>query len=198
MADRAEDFADLLARARRQDREALAQLVRQYESKIRLVARVLLGPALRPYLDSVDLVQSVHHSLMLGMRDDRFDISSPDQLVALALTMVRRKAARHWRRMRRQQRLDGTGGESENLPQVLLSLHGTEPDPAGAAQLNDTLRHLCNNLDATEKRILELRSQGYNTAEIAAEVGLAHTALRVRMTRLRQRLRASGVLDEWV
>jgi RNA polymerase sigma-70 factor (ECF subfamily) len=68
MSEAPETFADLLARARRQDPAALAELVQRYESRVRMVARVLLGPALRPYLDSLDLVQSVHRSLMLGIQ----------------------------------------------------------------------------------------------------------------------------------
>ena len=49
---------------------------------------MLLGPALRPYLDSLDLVQSVHRSLLLGLRQEKYDISSPDQIIALAVTLV--------------------------------------------------------------------------------------------------------------
>src|SRR5215475_9847353 len=107
-----EDFAALLTRARAGDQEALATLVQQYESKLRVVARVLLGPALRPYLDSLDLVQSVHRSLMLGLREDKFDISTPENLLALALTMVRRKAARQWRHLKRQKRLESASPET--------------------------------------------------------------------------------------
>jgi hypothetical protein len=33
---------------------------------------------------------------------------------------------------------------------------------------------------------------------MAREVGLSPVALRVRLTRLRQRLRAAGVMDEWL
>src|SRR5207302_3303979 len=106
MPDPGGDFASVLARARGGDRAALGQLAREYEPKLRLVARVLLGPALRPYLDSVDLVQSVHRSLLLGLRDQKFDISSPENLLGLALTMVRRKVARHWRHLQRQRRLE--------------------------------------------------------------------------------------------
>src|SRR5437764_901881 len=105
MAEEALEFEALLRRARGGDQVAQELLVRQYEAKVRIVARVLLGPALRPYLDSIDLVQSVHRSLIRGLRDDKFDASSPERLLALAVTMVRRKAARQWRRMRRQQRL---------------------------------------------------------------------------------------------
>src|SRR5262245_46391300 len=117
-----DDFTTLLERGRQGDRGALTELAQRYESKLRLVARVLLGPALRPYLDSVDLVQSVHRSLLVGLRDDKFDIASPENLLALALTMVRRKVARHWRHLRRQQRLDSGSPASGDIPGVLASL----------------------------------------------------------------------------
>jgi RNA polymerase sigma-70 factor (ECF subfamily) len=194
MTEPADDFAALLGRARRGDRAALGELAQRYEPRLRIVARVLLGPALRPYLDSVDLVQSVHRSLMVGLRDDRFDLSTPDNLVALAMTMVRRKVARHWRRLRRQRRLDG----GDDLPSLLTSLSSPQPDPARAAQFADAVRHLCASLDESERRMLELRLQGYSTAEIAAEMGVSDAAVRVRLTRLRQRLRAAGVLDDWL
>jgi RNA polymerase sigma-70 factor (ECF subfamily) len=198
MPDTADEFTALLDRARRKDPEALAQLVRSYESKLRLVARVLLGPALRPYLDSVDLVQSVHRSLLVGLRDDKFALAGPEQLLALALTIVRRKVARQWRHNQRQRRLANETSPGANLPDLLLSLQSTEADPARAAQHNDAVRHLCGSLDEAERRMLELRLQGHSTAEMAAALELNPVALRVRMTRLRQRLRASGVLDDWL
>jgi RNA polymerase sigma-70 factor (ECF subfamily) len=198
MEEQAVEFDALLARARAGDQEALTRLAQQYEPRLRIVARVVLGQALRPYLDSMDLVNSVHRSLLLGLREAKFDISDPEKLLALALTMVRRKAARQWRRMRRQRRLEGGGTGGEDLPDLLAALSCPHPDPAQAAQLNDQLRHLCANLDATEQRVLDLRLQGCGTEEIARAVGISHVALRVRLTRLRQRLRAAGVADEWL
>src|SRR5262245_10668681 len=111
-------FAELLSKGRGGDRAALALLAEEYEPQVRVVARAKLGTALRPYLDSMDLVQSVHRSLMLGLRDQRFEIDSPDGLVALALTIVRRKVARHWRRLRRQQRLDNA--DSPDIAQMVV------------------------------------------------------------------------------
>ena len=102
MPETTDDYTSLLARARQGDAEAMSQLCQLYEKELRIVARVQLGPALRPYLDSIDLVQSVHRSLLLGLRENKFEIATPTQLLALALTMVRRKVARHWRRMQRQ------------------------------------------------------------------------------------------------
>jgi len=198
MSEPAADFAALLGRARQGDRTALGELARRYEPRLRVVARVLLGPALRPYLDSVDLVQSVHRSLLLGLRQQKFDLAGPEQLLALALTLVRRKVARQWRRLRRQQRLDPGPGGGGDLAQLLASLSSPQSDPARAAEFNDQLRQLCSNLDDTERRLLDLRLQGYSTAEIAARLDLNPITLRVRLTRLRQRLQAAGVLDDWL
>src|SRR5262245_31563352 len=120
MAETRDDFAHLMARARSGDESALIRLAQQYEPNVRIVARVLLGPALRPYLDSLDLVQSVHRSMMVGLRDQRFDLSGPENVIALAVAMVRRKAARHWRHLRRQQR---PAAEADGaLPALLVSL----------------------------------------------------------------------------
>src|SRR5688572_12807585 len=102
---RADNFAALLGRARQGDEAALAELAAKYEPEVRIDARVQLGQALRPYLDSMDLVQSVHRSLLVGLRQNKFEFASPENLIGLALTMVRRKVARHWRKLRRQHRL---------------------------------------------------------------------------------------------
>src|SRR5262245_54674242 len=103
MSETSSEFVALLEKARQGDRDCLTELARKYEPEVRIVARVLLGPALRPYVDSLDLVQSVHRSLLLGLRDAKFQIVSPEQLVGLAVTMVRRKVARKWRQNRRQE-----------------------------------------------------------------------------------------------
>src|SRR5262245_13852224 len=120
MAGAQDALAHLLARALAGDESALTRLAQQYEPKVRIVARVLLGPALRPYLDSLDLVQSVHRSMMVGLRDQRFDLSGPDKVIALAVAMVRRKAARQWRHLRRQQ--PPAAGEDGALPELVVSL----------------------------------------------------------------------------
>jgi hypothetical protein len=50
MADAPEDFAVLLDRARGGDQAALTRLVGLYEPKVRLVARLRLGPPARASL----------------------------------------------------------------------------------------------------------------------------------------------------
>lgn len=198
MADTAEEFGPLLARARQGDQEALAQLVRQYEFKVRLVARYLLGPALRPYLDSVDLTQSVHRSLIVGLRQDKFDLPRPENLMALALTMVRRKVARKWRHLQRQKRLDSGESAGGNLSQLLTTLAAPEADPARTVQFTDQVERLCAGLGETDRRLLELRLQGYRPAGIAEQLGLNVNAVNVRLSRLRQKLRGQGSFGDYL
>ncbi len=197
MAQATGEFAALLTRARAGDQPALAEIARKYEPEVRIVAHVLLGPALRPYLDSVDLVQSVHKSLMLGLRNNKYDISSPEHLVALALTLVRRKVARQWRHLQRQQRQD-PGAAASRPTERLTSSTSTGTDPAQTAQLHDAVQYLRRNLDETERRVIELRLEGHSTAEVARALDLDADVLRVRLSRLRQRLRAQGILTEWL
>lgn len=191
------EFADLIARAAGGDADALDALARQYEPKIRLVARVLLGPSLRPYLDSADLTQSVHKSILIGLRDEKFRVDGPEQLVGLALTVLRRKAARHWRHLQRQQRLSGAGGDEARARAVADPI-GPAADPADEAQFRDQVRQLTAHLDEVERRILELRLEGHSSPEIAERTGLSAVNIRVRMTRLRQRLHAAGVTTDWL
>jgi RNA polymerase sigma factor (sigma-70 family) len=189
------EFAELLEKARAGDEEALARVAEQYEPKIRVVARVLLGPALRPYLDSVDVVQSVHRSLLVGLRGGKFELSTPAGLVALAVTMLRRKVARQWRHLRKQQRLSrGDASGPEDGPADRLDARpGEAMDPAAEAAFRDAARKLYAQLTEVEQQMLDLRLQGYDTEEIAGRLGLNPIALRVRFSRLRKRLEENGV-----
>jgi RNA polymerase sigma-70 factor (ECF subfamily) len=198
MPESADDFRVLVARVQLGDEDALLELTQRYEPEVRLAARVLLSRFLRTHLDSVDLVQSVHHTLMLGLRHNKFALTTPQQLLGLAVTMVRRKIARHWRKLQRQQHLDIHAAETCAGQDQRTCPSSTEADPARTAEYNDMLRHLCSQLDERDRRVIELRLQGYSTAEVARQLGLDADVLRVRLSRLRRRLRESNVLTDWL
>jgi RNA polymerase sigma-70 factor (ECF subfamily) len=190
-----QSFADLLHLARAGDQAALEQLARTYEDDVRIAARVHLGPALRPYLDSLDLVQSVHRSLLLGLRNDKFDVTNPASLIALALTMVRRKVSRQWRRHRRQLRLEP--GDADAPIDVLTTLSNRSATPQQASALRDAMARLWRELDAEDRRYLDLLLHGWSSVEAAELMGKTPGALRVRLHRLRKRLEEEGVLADW-
>jgi RNA polymerase sigma-70 factor (ECF subfamily) len=194
-----QEFASLLARARQGDQDALAALVRLYEPEIRRVAHYRLGPALRPYLETLDLVQSVHRSLLPRLRRQEFNLSTPENLIGLAVRMLVRKVSRHSRRVRRQQELLERRLDLGGAGDFQVAFRLPEGDPARVALLRDLLRHVSSQLDdELDRRLLELRLEGHGTASAARELGLDPDSLRVRLHRLRQRLRQAGVFTDWI
>lgn len=179
-----EDFSALIVRVRSGDEAAMAELAGRYEADVRLAARVLLGPLLRPHLDSMDLVQSIHRRLLAGLREHKFDLDHPDQLRNLVLMMVRRKVARHGRRQERRRRLEAEAASSG----ARRGVPSAPDDPARRIQLGDEVNHVLARLDATERLVVELRLLGYSTAEAARALGLDADVLRVRLSRMRRRL----------
>jgi hypothetical protein len=89
-----EEFVGLLARVRQGDADALTQLIRLYEPEVQIAARVRLGAARRACRGQVNGVQSVQRNPTNGLDKDKFDLSSPEKLIALTGTLVQRKIAR--------------------------------------------------------------------------------------------------------
>ncbi|WP_439621920.1 RNA polymerase sigma factor [Gemmata sp.] len=180
-----DDLADLLSRAGKGDSAALTDLLRRYESRVRLAARALLRSPLRQALDSVDLVQSVHRALLPGLRDGRYTFSDEGQLLALAVTVLRHKVQRAAQR-KRPSALDPDADPVDR----------TVPPPSSRAESDDLLAHILGEVDGLDRRALELLAQGYSTVEIAAALECTPAVLRARLSRARSRLRDSGLSDQ--
>jgi RNA polymerase sigma-70 factor (ECF subfamily) len=177
-----QDFAPVLERARQGDADAMARLIEEYEPQVRRVAHRRLGPALRSAFGSADLVQSVHRSLLLCLRRNKFTFNGPQDLVALAVTMVKRKVARKWARMQREQ-------EFLQLQALLIS----RAQPQHSAEVANRLQELLEALDDADRQLLRLYLEGHSTVEAARILGVNPDSLRVRRSRLFRKLRASGL-----
>src|SRR5271165_5358652 len=101
-------FADFLLRIRAGDEQAAVELVRRYESAVRVEVRMRLADSrLRRVLDSMDVCQSVLASFFVRVAAGQYDLERPEQLVRLLVSMTRNKlasAARDQHRQRRDQR----------------------------------------------------------------------------------------------
>jgi RNA polymerase sigma-70 factor (ECF subfamily) len=194
--DADESFAALMARVREGDEQAAAELVQQYEGIIRRRARRLLGPALRVHLDSVDIAQSVNRTLLIGLRRAAFAVSTPEELTRLALTLVRPKVARHWRRRKREaecrQLTGGWAPSGIHAAARAGELHAAT-DPL---QLDETVRQVLERLEGVDRQLVELRLEGHTTAEAARKLGVSPAFLRSRLSRLRKRLWDEGLPPE--
>ena len=198
MEDQERHFSELLHGARNGDEEAISRLVEQYQDDIRIIARAQLGPALRPYMDSLDLVQSVHHSLIVGLRANRYELASVDKLVALAAVVLRRKIARHWRRLRRQQRESGIRPTDSNLPDYVVSLSDEQKGPEELASFRDQIAYVMARLEGVDRELVALRLEGYSTIDSAHHLKIDPDVARVRLSRLRRRMKNARLLSELI
>lgn len=189
---------DFWVRMRDADETALAAIVKEYEVEIRRAATMRLGPLLRPHLDSVDLVQSVYITLLKGLRDDKFHIAGPQELVALSAEIIRRKVAQVWKRLKRRTELNNNlTGSREDDEHVIVNRDG-EPDPMADAEMRDAIERIMQECDPADKKLLQLRLEGHSTAEAARALNADPDVLRVRLSRLRKRLTERGLLAEWL
>ena len=188
-------FLDLLARVRGGDESAAAELVQRYERAVLRSVRSRLGKNMRSAMDSMDVMQSVHRSLLTGLKNERFQLATPQQLIGLAVVMVQRKVARHWRQLKR---CPAIGDRSSDFrpSTVLETLASDESTPSEIATANDLLDQLLLQLDEFDRQLVRLKLDGHSSVESATILRREPAFIRMRWSRLRQILRERGHVDE--
>ena len=178
-------FADFLCRIRAGDARAAEELVKRYESAIRLAVRTrLTDPALKRHFDSVDVCQSVLASFFLRAAAGQYDLNDPSELVALLVRMAQNKLAGQARFHRRQQRdarqaagLEAAAGQAAA---------GPGPDQVAAGR--DLLDALRGRLTPDERAVADRRGAGEGWAEIAAALGGTADGRRMQLKRALDRV----------
>jgi RNA polymerase sigma-70 factor (ECF subfamily) len=175
------DTRDLLGRLRAGDAAAAVELVRRYEPEVKRAIRVrLTDPRLRRVLDTLDVCQSVMGNFFVRVAAGQFDLDSPQQVLALLVTMARNKVLDHARRQqagRRDQRRVGHGDDA---------LAAVADDAAGPSRIvagRELLERVRSLLTEEERDLADQRAQGRDWAAIAADRGGSPEALRKRLAR---------------
>jgi DNA-directed RNA polymerase specialized sigma24 family protein len=190
-----EDFAELLRRVRAGEQDVARDLVARYEPEIRRIVRLrLTDPRLRRVLDSMDVCQSVLANFFVRVSAGEFDLSQPEQLLALLLAMARNKVLEQARRQqtrKRDQRRVEAGGHS-----VLDGLQGACLPPDRVAAGRDLLAEVRRLLTDEERYLADQRGAGREWADLAAEQKTTPDALRKRLSRGLDRVMAQLGLEE--
>jgi RNA polymerase sigma-70 factor (ECF subfamily) len=193
MSDAA-SFPDLIRRLRAGEEAAATELVRRYEPTIRRAVRVRLHDArLRRLFDSLDVCQSVLASFFVRAALGQYELNTPEQLLKLLATMARNKLADHAKQHRAQCR-DYRRAEEEDGPGREVAAPGASPSQQVAAQ--DLLQEAQRRLSAEERRLWELRQQGWEWTEIARELNGTAEALRKQLTRAVDRVARELRIDK--
>jgi RNA polymerase sigma-70 factor (ECF subfamily) len=180
------EFAEFVRRVRCGDSQAAQELVKRYESAIRLAVRTrLTDPVLKRQVDSVDICQSVLASFFVRAAAGQYDLAEPAQLVALLVRMAQNKLAGHARFHRRRRR-DARLVSGENGAVVRVADSGPAPDQIAAAR--DLLAAVRAGLSPEERALADRRGAGQGWTEIAAAMGGTATGRRMQLKRAIDRL----------
>jgi RNA polymerase sigma-70 factor (ECF subfamily) len=179
-------FAEFLRRIRAGDARAAEELVRQYESTIRLAVRVrLTDPALKRRLDSVDVCQSVLASFFVRAAAGQYDLAEPGQLVALLVRMAQNKLAGQARFHRRRRR---DAHQAADLDRVAAAHAAAGPGPDQVVAGRDLLEAVRGRLTPEERALADRRGAGQEWAEIAAALGGTAEGRRKQLKRALDRI----------
>ncbi len=185
------DFAELLAQVRRGDESAANRLVQRYERAVLRSVRSRLGKSMRGALDSMDIMQSVHKSLLVGLRNEKYQFSTPQQLIGLAVTMVQSKIARHWRKIKKMPRnkLEANAAEQDSPVERLAS---QDPTASLVVSADELLQQFLAQLDELDQQLVRLKLAGNSSVDAAKFLNCKPAFIRMRWVRLRRRLRQHG------
>jgi RNA polymerase sigma factor (sigma-70 family) len=185
----ADSFGQLLDRVRQGDAEAAVELVRSFESDIRVAVRTRLSdPSLRRQFDSMDICQSVLASFFLRAAAGQYDLNAPGQLVALLVRMAHNKLAMHARGLYRQRRDIRRTAEGESGAAAIDFQPARTPTPGQLAADRDLIARAYELMDVEARQIADLRVQGDNWIEIAKTLGGTAEGRRKQFTRAMDRI----------
>ena len=190
------EFAQLLARVRDGDDQATSELWESYFQRLVRIAAKRLPSNLKRSGDEEDIAISAFHSFIAGIRRDQYpDLSGPDNLWGLLITLTSRKVNAHLRFQTRQKRGGGNvRGESVFMDARGESSRGGIGDVTGdyaAPDIHAELAEACDGLlndlpDDQLRQIAVMRMDGYLVDEIAEKLELSKRAVERRLQLIRR------------
>ncbi|MBT4866085.1 MAG: sigma-70 family RNA polymerase sigma factor [Planctomycetaceae bacterium] len=191
-----EPSAELLARLRAGDDGAATEVFERYVHRLTLLARSRLSSRMAGRIDPEDVIQSAFRSFFVGAQRGQFSLKRGGDLWRLLVAIAMRKLYRGAKRHSAQKRsvdAEETLASTFDLAGLTVS---QEPTPAEAVALADEMEAVMTRLDHFGRRVLELRLQGEQLAEIAADTGRSERSVRRILATLRdqfsRRLRAGN------
>jgi RNA polymerase sigma-70 factor (ECF subfamily) len=185
-----DESANLVARWRRGDQQAATELFQRYAGRLVALARSHLSAKLKQRVDPEDVVQSVYRSFFADTQQGRYDFERGGDLwqllVVITLHKLNDQVKRNASAKRAIHREQHFGTEDSLLGLQPQLAH--DPSPVEALALADQLELVMRRLEPLERRVLEMRLQGYNLEEIASAIRCSERTVRYAIEEIKRRL----------
>jgi len=166
-----DDLAQTLLDAQKGDQSAWEALFRECYPKVRRVVRRKLDRSMRSLYDSTDFASDVMKSLAANLNHLTF--VSVESLFKFLTQVAEQKVIDEHRRRHTLKR-DVTRERrfsADDRKAGPVHLPSGEPTASQQAQANEVQERLLDRQDAIERTIIDLKHQGYSTADIADKTG---------------------------
>jgi RNA polymerase sigma-70 factor, ECF subfamily len=159
----------LLRRFRDGQADAPTQLYLRYADRLLALAAKRTSPQLGRRLDSEDSVQTVFRTFFRRVAECNYDVPDGEEIWKLLLVIALNKirdAFRHHKAAKRDVRRTGSGETNE-----LAIRNFAGKDEAALEVLRMVVDEALKDLPAAHRRMIEMRIDGHEVAEISQEVG---------------------------
>ncbi len=182
-----QDVSDgsLMKRFQQGSEDAATELFARYADRVRALARARCSPDLAARVYADDIVQSVFRRFFQAARRGYYDVPAGEELwrilVVIALNKIRDARAFHTAAKRDVRLTARTGCRDVALDK----LQGKTPNQAF---LHLVIKEALDTLPAEQRRMVELRIQGYEVAQIAQKIGRSKRSVERGLQETRKRL----------
>jgi RNA polymerase sigma-70 factor (ECF subfamily) len=178
------------------DEKACQELFDCYAEKLVSLARRRISQRLAGRVDPEDIVQSVFRTFFQRAQDGQFDFADPDDLgkllVRITVHKTLRQVAFHKAAKRNPSLEIGQGAESQQSWEEVLD---AEPSPDEAVAFLDELENFLNRLRPQDRKILEMRLQGWSNDEICQKLNIYDRKIRRVIERIRGLAEQEGLVS---
>ena len=184
---------DLIGLLRDGDQFAAEEIFNRYVRRLIALSRKRLSAKIRQRVDEEDILQSVFRSFFQRAQEGQFAVEDGGDLwrllVVITLNKLRRKVEHHTASKRGVQREMGMQNQNDDdVPRYESVDKGPSPD--AELELSDELSVLTQDFSDAQRRMVELRLQGYQIQEIADDAQASERTVRRILDRLKGRLTA--------
>lgn len=176
----------LLRRFRRGEQDAATELYLRYASRLQALASSQTPSSLATRFDADDVVQSVFRTLFRRVSEGMYDVPPGDELwqllLVIALNKIRKLAIRH-----RAQKRDVSKTRGSVTLEKFADRHQS-PDETSLCVLELVIDELMYDLPESHRKIVQLRIEGYQASDIAAQTKRSKRTVERALHDFRQEL----------
>ena len=188
---------DLANRYQAGDDDAARKLFDRYCEQLMRLAKRRIGQRMASRFDPEDVIQSAFRTFFVHLKDGDFSFEREDDLFKLLVRLTVRKTLRRIQYHlagKRNPNVEVAGGGDDGDPFDRVAGH--EPTPDVAVAMVDELEDFMKRLKPFERSVLELKIQGYTSAEIAEKLNTYDRKVRRVIERVEKVAKGVEVADE--